>query len=82
MKPLLALSLLLSTSVYSQETDIKMEMIPVYTIDVTETQINVVTTYSIDVYVDEKVYTLRAGFHTIFIESKNSRVMVLPNEKY
>jgi hypothetical protein len=82
-KVLLAFSLLTSVACYSQEQTITMEMVPVYTIDVTETQINVVTTYPIDVYVDEVVYPISVpGFHTIKITANNSRILVLPHNQF
>ena len=85
-KTILTIAMTLSSLIsFAQEQNqiITMEMVPTYTIDVTETQINIATTYPIDVYVDDVIYSIIVpGFHTLFIAVGTSRVMVLPHEQY
>ena len=85
-KTILTIAITLTSLIsFAQEQNqiITMEMVPTYTIDVTETQINIATTYPIDVYIDDVIYSISVpGFHTLFITVGTSRVMVLPHEQY
>ena len=87
-KLLLAVGLLLSTVSYSQTQSqqnqtVTMEMVPTYSINVTENQIDVITTYPIDIYINGLLHSvINPGFHTIFIIPGDLSIMVLPHEKY
>ena len=60
-----------------------MEMVPTYSVDVTDTQVKIATTFPVDVYVGDRVYVISVpGFHTINIEAKSSRVLVLPHQEF
>lgn len=84
-KIILTLSLLTALSAYSQEQNqtITMEMIPTYSIELVGGQINIATTYPIDVYVDDVVYPISVpGFHTIKIDAPADRILVLPHDQF
>lgn len=78
----LCLSLMLSSAAFSQEQQITMEMIPVYSVNTTEGQVEVITTYPIDVYINDVLHPITtAGFYT-FKVTEESRVMILPHQEY
>jgi len=66
-----------------QNQTITMEMIPTYSIDVQADRINIATTFPIDVYINDKMYSISVpGFHTIQVEAKDSRILVLPHQEF
>lgn len=79
----LFLGVTLTTTAQEQNQTITMEMVPTYSVDVTDTQVKIATTFPVDVYVDDRMYSITVpGFHIINIEAKSSRVLVLPHQEF
>lgn len=79
----MTIGMMFTTTAQEQNQMITMEMIPTYSVDVTDTQIKIATTFPIDVYVDDRMYSITVpGFHTINIEAKSSRILVLPHQEF
>lgn len=81
----IAMTIGMMATAMSQEQNqtITMKMVPTYSVNVTDTQIKIATTFPIDVYVNDIMYSITVpGFHTINIEAKSSRILVLQHQEF